>query len=141
MSKFNEYPALGADLADDDLFLVWKDADGTVRTLAYSDFLAQLEADFSRVDTVDIITSGITLDADSELVVCNSGSPMTITVPLAVSFPGLPVKIFNKGTGDVTLQRSGGDTIAGDTALVLTQYQSVIIGSDGVDMWTTFGAP
>lgn len=140
MPIFNTYPSLSS-LADDDLFLVWKDSDGTVRNLSYADFLAQLEADINPALAVSIPTTGITLDADLEYVEPNSGSPLTITVPLASSFPGQRWYIFNKGTGDVTLQRSGGDTIAGATALTLEQYESVIIVSDGVNLYGTFGAP
>lgn len=141
MPIFNTYPALGADLADDDLFLVWKDSDGTVRILSYSLFLAQLQDDLSRIDTVQVITSGVTLDDSYEAIFANSGSPLTIIVPLASSFPGQPYKIFNQGTGDVTLQRTGGDTLAGQTAITLSQYESVILTSNGVALWATFGAP
>lgn len=138
MPIWNLYPALGADIADDDIFLVWKTSDGTVRSLEYSDFLAQIEADFNLANAVSLPTTGVTLDASYQYVAPNSGSPLTITIPVASSFPGQEYKIFNKGSGAVTLQRSSSDTLAGQTAIVLAQYDSAILISDGVSQWGVF---
>ena len=138
MPVFNAYPALGAPPADDDILLIWKDSDGTVRTISYSDFLAAIEADFNKANAVSIPTTGITLDDSYDYVEPNSGSPLTITIPVASSFPGQEYKIFNKGSGSVTLQRSSSDTLAGQTAIVLSQYDSAILISDGVNLWGVF---
>ncbi len=138
-----QYPAYGSKpvVDPDDLLLWWGDSEANNVKQKYSEFLDQIQDELDPALAVSIPTSGITLDASYEYIEPNSGSPMTITVPLASSFPGQQWRIFNKGTGDVTLQRTGGDTIAGATALVLAQYESVIIISDGVSMYGTFGAP
>lgn len=127
--------ALIAQLLADDMILVYQDSSAAEHLIKFTDFVASVEALFNRKLVTNIITGNVTLDDAYEFVVANSGTPLTITLPAASSFPGQPYVISNKGAGDATIQVTGGDHIDNATNVTLVQWQGATIVSDGVDTW------
>jgi hypothetical protein len=79
------------------------------------------------------ITTGTTLDATHELVNCTSGT-FAVTLPTAVGFTR-QYTIKNSGSGTITLNTTGGETIDGNAsgALTLAQWDSITLRSDGAN--------
>lgn len=119
-------------------YLPWvQDSDATAWTATFQQ-LADLFASLASLNlAVSIISSNTTLIAQ-QLVVANSAGTFNITLPASSLNTGRGYRIFNKGAGAVTILPNGSDTIAGSGSLVLAQYDSVIISSDGIGMWLTF---
>lgn len=78
------------------------------------------------------ITTDTTLadDDSNKLIVVNSASAVTLTMPTATTY--MSFKVYNKGTGTVTLTNG---TFYGETgssvSVALSQYQSIELHSDG----------
>lgn len=83
-------------------------------------------------------TASQTLDGDNSLVLVNTSGHVTITLPAAsTTHAGYTIK--NIGTGQVSIDPNGSDTIDGETGLELyTQYEYVTIVSDGTE-WFIIG--
>lgn len=82
--------------------------------------------------TVNIVTktSAYTLTSNDVVVLANG--TFTITIPTAVGIEGKTYDVKNIGTGSVTLDPNGAQTIDGDTTKILnTLYDSLTIISDG----------
>ena len=72
------------------------------------------------------------LDDTHALVLVSAAA--TISLPTAVSVAGRLYNVVRTGTGLVTIQPDGVETISGDTPLVLTsQWDSVVFVSDGTN--------
>jgi hypothetical protein len=91
-------------------------------------------------DTVNIqlnsilasITTNTTLTASNSIVLASGTT--TITLPDANGIQGRTYNIINVGTSQITLTPFGGQTISGDTNLILTnQWDSVVIMSNGAN--------
>lgn len=133
MPQYN-MPALITQLIGGDIILVWQTSSGAVKTIVAQDLATSLEAMMNLNDSVTFITSN-TLLSNQQMVVANSGAPFTISLPAAVSFQGKSYKIFNKGAGLLTVQRTGTDTIAGVTSLTIPQYSGILVEADGQNTW------
>ena len=138
MPQYNSYP-VATTIAAADLILFWNTASSINKIISFQD-LAEAVNDFlPKVDDVSIISSNTTLDSTFEFVVGNSGGSFTITLPSAVSNPGLRFRVANKGAGDITMARTGGDVIAGAGSVgatsTISQYEAFDFESDGVNTW------
>lgn len=133
---FNEYP-LSSNFIPDDLLIKWDNATSSVKVVAQQDFLIALKDYWNYHDPVDEITTSETL-ADQKIVVCNSAVPIVLTLPEVADYEGYTYKIYNKGTGAVTIEPNGSETIDGDASLVLTQYKGKIITGLGSGLWASY---
>ncbi len=131
-------PALIAALLGGDIVLVWQTSSGTVKTITAQDLADSLQALMEFNDTVTFITSNRLL-SDEQMVVANSASPFTLTLPTASAHEGQKYTITNKGAGTLTVARTGSDTIGGATSLTLAQYHAYTFQSDGVGVWMQIG--
>jgi hypothetical protein len=88
---------------------------------------------------ISILNNGynFTSAANSDKVhtlLLNNGSTETVNLPDAASFPGRILVIKSIGNGNVTINRSGSDTIDGDTSKTLvTQYDSITLQAFGTN--------
>lgn len=138
MPQFNSYPAI-TELLAADLILVYKDDVGAVKTINAEDLAAAIKALTSRAFIKNIVNSATSLDDTYQFVIANSGSGFNITLPPADENDGISWWITNKGAGTITLLTTGSDTLEGQASITLTQYESVIVISDGIDMYHIFG--
>ena len=110
-----------------------------------ADRLNQSMADLSQVvnaparDAVTTVDAAYTVEFEDGLILANStGGALTVTLPLAATMTGrvVTVKRVNGGGNNVTIARSGSDTLDGATSLTLSsQYQSYTLQSDGSAGW------
>jgi hypothetical protein len=78
-------------------------------------------------------TDPITLTVATEIFNASSGT-FTVTLPTAASIAGKKITVKNSGTGDVTVDADGSETIDGSANFLLdTQYDSVTVVSDGTN--------
>lgn len=85
------------------------------------------------------ITENTALNQTNSLVISNSSSAITITLPTVASSSGLVLSIKNINTGIVTIDGNGSETIDGVTTIRLENtYDSVIIGCNG-SAWFILG--
>lgn len=66
-----------------------------------------------------------------------TGSTASQTLTLPAGVEGLEIKIRNTASVSVTIARAGGDTIEGETSLILNVGESVVLTYIGTD-WTAF---
>lgn len=80
-------------------------------------------------------TASYTLTDIDDLVVFNSASPLTATLPDAITNANKVYTIKNLGAGTLTLATTSSQTIDGFASGVLTlaQYESVLIGSNAAN--------
>lgn len=76
------------------------------------------------------VTGNYTIAADDYLINVTSGSP-TITLPTAVGVSGREYCVKNSGTGTVTVEGDGSETIDGSLNKSFGQYTSITVVSDG----------
>ena len=110
-----------------------------------TDRLNQSMADLSQVvnaparDAVTTVDAAYTVEFEDGLILADStGGALTVTLPLAATMTGrvVTVKRVNGGGNNVTIARSGSDTLDGATSLTLSsQYQSYTLQSDGSAGW------
>lgn len=78
-------------------------------------------------------TSTYTIDNTDCVVNCTSGT-FTVTLPTAVGLTGQYFIIKNSGTGIITLDANGSQTIDGVlTKVMAVQYESYTVISDGAN--------
>ncbi len=101
-------------------------------------YLAEISGHMKGVITV---TGTVTLSYIHEIVLCNSASAFTVTLPPAANFPGKEYTITNINTGRVTIDGNSTEEIrdptfgAAQTFDLWLQYDSVRIVSDGAAWW------
>jgi hypothetical protein len=79
-------------------------------------------------------TTAYTIGATDSVVLCNG--TFTVTLPTAVGRTGKTYEIKNIGTGTVTVDGNGSQTIDGALTFVLdAQYEAITIISDGSNWW------
>lgn len=78
------------------------------------------------------ITTGTSLNTTHHIVNCTSGT-FSVTLPTAVGISGREYVVKNSGTGVITLATTSGQTIDGFSSLVLSQYDSYTVVSDGAN--------
>ncbi len=81
------------------------------------------------------ISTSTAITSSAYLVVSTNTTIITVTLPSASSVPGREFKIAARGSADVTVTRSGSDTISGNASFTLVPGQSRSIISDGVSAW------
>jgi DNA-binding beta-propeller fold protein YncE len=139
MAQYTSY-TLVSELLAADVVLFFKDSAGALKTITGQDLADSLKALTSPDFEVTNVNSSTTL-SDQELVVANSGSTFTLTLPLAASFAGKTYYIANKGAGTITVAATAPNTIGGAASVALAQYKNGVFISDGVSMWHWFGNP
>jgi len=86
----------------------------------------------AKSDNIVTKTSAYTTTLTDDVILCNG--TFTVTLYTAVGNGGRTLTIKNTGTGVITIDGSGSETIDGDTTLDLgVQYTSVTIVSDGTN--------
>lgn len=120
-------------------YIPWiQDSDGT----AWTATMQQLATLFQALATLNLAVSVISVNTvltTQQLVIGNSGGAISVTLPVSSTNTGRGYRIFNKGAGALTVLPNGSDTIAGDASVVLAQYESVTLYSDGLGMWANMG--
>lgn len=92
--------------------------------------IGTLESDGDRVVSTETITTTSSMANTIEEAICNSASPITVTLPAHKT--DKRIRIINKGTGTVTLSPTSG-TIKGSPTESLGQWESLILLSDNTD--------
>ena len=81
---------------------------------------------------VSTITGAYTILTGDDVLLANSSTDFTLTLPTAVGNTGKKYDIKNINTNSTTIDGDGSETIDGATTQVLgTQYESITIVSDG----------
>jgi hypothetical protein len=114
-----------------------RDSDGVMRTATMQVLADLFQSLSSLVLAVSVYSADQTLDSDDQFVEANSGGAFNITLPASSLNTGRRYVIFNKGAGAVTILPAGSDTIKGAASLVLAQYETVMLTSDGLGMWSS----
>ena len=76
------------------------------------------------------ITALTTLDDEDYQIECTANS-FTITLPTAVGIEGREYSIKNSGTGVITIDGDGTETIDGEITRPLTYQENLVIMSNG----------
>ena len=76
------------------------------------------------------VSSTYTVDLTDYIINCTANT-FTVNLPTAVGYNGLTFVIKNSGSGVITVDPSGSQTIDGSTTRTLIQYESIKIVSDG----------
>lgn len=138
MPQYN-VPALITSLVAADILLAWQTASAANKTITFADFVDSIEAEFNYYQTTTEITGNTTLDDTYQLVVANSGSGITVTLPAALSYIGKTYSIANIGAGTVTVARSGSDTIGGATSVSIVQHKGSDFKAVASGIWIQMG--
>ena len=77
-------------------------------------------------------TANYTLVAADYLINCTANS-FTVTLPTAVGIEGKHYVVKNSGTGSITLDGDGTETIDGSLTQVFTQYTAIHVVSDNAN--------
>lgn len=88
------------------------------------------------------ITSADSFGDTDDVIVITGGGSFNLTLPaIADSNEGRICRVKMNGSGTVTMQTTGGDTIDGAATKVMsTQYEAFEFVSDGTSDWQIFGA-
>lgn len=140
MSKVNDTNYVNQVPLPEDYTIFVRDSDGVIRTATMTQLAALFQSLASLINSVNVYSSAQTLDSEDQFVEANSGGAFNITLPASSLNAGRAYRIFNKGSADVTILPNGADTIAGAASLVLAQYESAVVQSDGLGMWAVFSA-
>lgn len=138
MPQYN-VPALITSLVAADIILAWQTAAGANKTITFADFVDSIEAEFNYYQTTTEINGNTVLDDTYQLVVANSGSALTVTLPAAVNYVGKTFSITNIGAGTVTVERSGSDTIGSATSVSIVQYKGSDFKAVASGIWIQMG--
>ena len=78
-------------------------------------------------------TAAYTMTVTDDVILCGAGNQtFTVTLPAASEATGKVYHIKNVGTGTITVDGNGSETIDGGTTAILTvQYESITILSSG----------
>ena len=109
--------------------------------LTFADLVASVEAIFNRKLKVTHTSADINpLDDTYAYVVADA--VVTLTLPLAASYPGQQYVFTNASAGDLTLAVSGGDTIMAGLSYVIPPYCTIAVISGGPgNCWSVSPAP
>jgi len=77
-------------------------------------------------------TGTYTITTYDYLINCTSNT-FTVTLPTAVSAEGRSYVVKNSGSGVITLDANGSQTIDGELNVTLNQYDSITVVSDGAN--------
>lgn len=113
---------------------LWATATPTAAKLPISGGDGKLAVGWVRYNYAPTVSVAVDtlLDATHALVLVSAAA--TISLPTAVSVAGRLYNVVRTGTGLVTIQPDGVETISGDATLTLTsQWDSVVFVSDGTN--------
>lgn len=111
-------------------------------SLATTEFVQRALGNFA---SDRVVTSSQTLTAADagRAIVCNSASPITITLPLAGDVAsGSAIVLFNNNSGLVTVQRQGTNTVSAapnGISVEVLQFGTLIISSNNGGDWRVVG--
>jgi len=86
------------------------------------------------LESISEKTGTYTLTANDYMILCTSGT-FTLDLPTAVSVSGKQYEIKNSGTGIITVDALGSETIDGEETINLIQDESITIISNGTDWY------
>lgn len=84
--------------------------------------------------TITTQTTGYTA-VRNDIVICNSASAFTVTLPAVASSSGAMIVVKNKNTGLITVDGAGAETIDDQASQTLSQYDSITVVCDGSEWW------
>ena len=84
------------------------------------------------------VSSTYTVQEDDFTIEVNSSSNVTINLPSAIGIQGKIYDIKNSGTGVVTVDANGSETIDGQLTKTLNQYGNLFVQSNGAN-WIIAG--
>lgn len=84
--------------------------------------------------TTTTATGNYAVLANDEMIVCNSASALTITLPVATG-SGREIPIKNINSGVATVDGDGSDTIDGSTTIALYQWESAVVKDYAANKW------
>lgn len=137
MSRVNDTNYPNQVPTADDYTIFVRDSDGVIKTATMQQLATLFQSLSSLVLAVQVYSSDQTLDDEDQFVEANSGGAFNITLPASSLNTGRRYIIFNKGAGTVTILPDGSDTIKGGASLALAQYETVMLTSDGLGMWSS----
>jgi hypothetical protein len=77
-----------------------------------------------RKRAVRIVTTNYPATVNDDIIVCNSTTAITITLP-AASGSGQPIEVKNVNIGLVTVAPTGADTIDGGSSAILARWDDL----------------
>lgn len=86
-------------------------------------------------NAVTVITGNYTILSTDRVIVCNSSGDLTVTLPHPISSSGRHHIIKNIGTGVVTIDGNGTDTIDGELTQALNQWDAVELMAYASGKW------
>jgi len=86
--------------------------------------------DEAKIKLYETSTTTATMSDAKDVHICNGSSNYVLTLPTHAG--GKDIRIINKNTGAVTLTPTSG-TIKGGATVILYEWESLILMSDGVD--------
>jgi hypothetical protein len=119
-----------------DIILIGQQSSGLVKRITLQDLVTSIVAQTKNQLVVTYLNTDTVLDSSMGYVVVNSAGPVTLTLPLANINSGVQLPIENKGSGVVTIQASGADSISGASTITLAQYDKRVPLSDGINLWS-----
>ena len=90
-----------------------------------------------RLKNISVKTTNYTLVSTDHIIVGNSASTFTLTLPAASSNTSREYIIKNKGTATVTVDATGLGLVDGQNTTTVTQYSAITLISDGTT-WNVF---
>lgn len=106
--------------------------DGDPRSISAQDLRDFVVSVFG-VSGVVSKTGTYTATDDDQTILCNGS--FTLTLPAAADRTNKLFCIKNTGTGVITIDGDGAETIDNSTNVLLNQYDSLTIVSDGTEWW------
>jgi len=114
-----------------------QDDEPTIPTPFQGMFWYDTDDDDGFAFNIGTVTGNYLLQALDDVILVNGGiSNVTILIPPAANIPGKVYNIKNIGTGQVTIDPDGTETIDGGLIAILTaQYECITIISNGSNWW------
>jgi hypothetical protein len=120
-----------SDAADADLLLI-EDVTGDNKVKMT---IAEMRKEMEQPSTVRTVTGTATALVTDRVIVCNSASAFTVTLPAAADLTGVMLDIKNKNTGIVTVDGASAETIDDMANQTISKYDSITVVSDGSEWW------
>ena len=81
------------------------------------------------------VTESTTLTSYRYMVMCNSATDITVTLPAANTMINKNFIIYNAGAGNVTIACTGTETLQGSASFPMLQYESLPVLSNGTNWY------
>jgi hypothetical protein len=83
--------------------------------------------------SISVKTANFTATIANGFIICNSVTPITITLYNANTASAIPLTVQNKNIGTVTIDATGKGQINGSNTVTLSQYTSLTLVPDGTN--------